>query len=304
MQLITDEKQKELKSHGSFAFPVSVSEEVLSSYERGSFLWHWHPEIELTFVTDGEISYQVNDQIYRLRAGQGLFCNSNALHTGHMVEQKNCFYVSITFHPRIIYGYEGSVLCRNYVKPLTEAGSFGSFCFLPEIPWQKKILEAMQEIYHLYFSHGKMYEFYIQQKLSFIWISLLENEAAEYLEPAGGGGTNRDVERLRAVLSYVHEHYMEKITLEEIGEQIGLCRGECCRFFRKHMNQSLFDYILYYRVEKSLPLLAGNALSVTEIAEQTGFSSSSYYARVFKDQMNCSPTQYRNGILKESPEHA
>lgn len=296
MQLITDEKKKELKAHGSFAFPVSVSEEVLSCYERGSFLWHWHPEVELTFVTDGEISYQINDQIYHLQAGQGLFCNSNALHTGHMMEQKNCFYVSITFHPRIIYGYEGSVLCQNYVKPLTGAGSFGSFCFLPEISWEKKILEAMQEIYRLYFSRGEMYEFHIQQKLSFIWLSLLENRAAEYLEPAGGGGTNRDVERLRTILSYVHEHYMEKITLEEIGEQIGLCRGECCRFFRKHMNQSLFDYILYYRVEKSLPLLARGELSVTEIAEQTGFSTSSYYARVFKEQMHCSPTQYRSGI--------
>ena len=85
MQLITNEQQKELKSHGSFEFPVFVSEEVLSHYERGSFLWHWHPEIELTFVTEGEISYQVNDKIYTLHTGEGLFCNSNALHTGHKI---------------------------------------------------------------------------------------------------------------------------------------------------------------------------------------------------------------------------
>ncbi len=45
MQLITNKQQKELKSHGSFEFPVFVSEEVLAYYERGSFLWHWHPEI-------------------------------------------------------------------------------------------------------------------------------------------------------------------------------------------------------------------------------------------------------------------
>ena len=37
MQLATNEKQKELKSHGRFEFPVFISQEVLSRYERGSF---------------------------------------------------------------------------------------------------------------------------------------------------------------------------------------------------------------------------------------------------------------------------
>lgn len=294
MQLVTNEQQKELKSHGSFEFPVFVSEEVLSHYERGSFLWHWHPEIELTYVTEGEIIYQVNDKIYTLHAGEGLFCNSNALHTGHMVEEKNCYYISITFHPRIIYGYEGSILHQNYVKPIITAGSFGSFFISPEILWQKEVLALMKEIYQLFSAHKDMFEFQIQQRLSSIWMFILENKKEEFQISDKKVRAGYDLERLREILTYIHTHYMEKITLEEIAEQIGLCRGECCRFFKKHMNQSLFDYILYYRVEKSLLLLAQKNLSVTEIAEQTGFSSSSYYARIFKEQMNCSPSQYRN----------
>ncbi|MDE7308209.1 MAG: AraC family transcriptional regulator [Lachnospiraceae bacterium] len=297
MQLITNEQQKELKSHGSFEFPVFVSEEVLSHYERGSFLWHWHPEIELTFVTEGEISYQVNDKIYTLHTGEGLFCNSNALHTGHMIDQKNCYYISITFHPRIIYGYEGSILHQNYVKPVITAGSFGSFFISPKISWQKQILILMKEIYQLFSEHKDMFEFQIQQKLSAVWLSILENKKEDLQISVKKERAGHDLERIREILTYIHTHYMEKITLEEIAAQIGLCKGECCRFFKKHMNQSLFDYILYYRVEKSLLLLAQKNLSVTEIAEQTGFSNSSYYARVFKEQMNCSPSQYRNRYM-------
>ena len=45
---ITSDK-KEIKEHGSYAFPVRVSYESLSMY-NGAFLWHWHPEIELTLV--------------------------------------------------------------------------------------------------------------------------------------------------------------------------------------------------------------------------------------------------------------
>ena len=48
MQIITDPAGKELKKHGDSSFPFLVSYERLSGYETGSFLWHWHPEIELT----------------------------------------------------------------------------------------------------------------------------------------------------------------------------------------------------------------------------------------------------------------
>ena len=91
MQLAINEKQRELKSHGCFEFPVFISQEVLSRYERGAFTWHWHPEIEITLILEGQISYQVNDKIYHLEAGDGLFCNSNALHTGHMIEGEDCY---------------------------------------------------------------------------------------------------------------------------------------------------------------------------------------------------------------------
>ena len=50
MQIRMDKENRELKAHGSYEFPVNISYEQLSRYERGSFSWHWHPEIELTFV--------------------------------------------------------------------------------------------------------------------------------------------------------------------------------------------------------------------------------------------------------------
>ena len=84
MQIITNKSQKELKEHGSFQFPVLVSRECLSGYETGAFLWHWHPEVELTLVIDGVIEYHVNGNTYILKEGQALFGNANSLHSGGM----------------------------------------------------------------------------------------------------------------------------------------------------------------------------------------------------------------------------
>ena len=61
MRLNIDKEHKELKSHGNYAFPVLVSDERLSWFDTGEFPWHWHPEIELTIVLDGNMTYLVND---------------------------------------------------------------------------------------------------------------------------------------------------------------------------------------------------------------------------------------------------
>lgn len=295
MQLAINEKQKELKSHGCFEFPVFISQEVLSRYERGAFTWHWHPEIEITLIMEGRISYQVNDQIYHLQAGDGLFCNSNALHTGHMIEGGDCYYLSTTFHPRIIYGFEGSILQQEFVKPMISDAALGSIVFQKEVPWQATILESLHQIYNLYLEHPASFEMQIQQHLSSIWLTIYNQTLHTKSRTDRVTKPSRDIERLRNILTFIQEHYSEKITLEDIADQISICKSECCRFFKKHMNESLFDYLMYYRVEKSLPLLAEDSLSVTEIAELTGFSSSGYFARVFREQMHCTPTQYRNG---------
>ena len=70
MQIITQENQKELKEHGNYAFPVNISIEKIQSYEKGLFLWHWHPEVELTVILSGQIEYQVEDTTYTLSAGE------------------------------------------------------------------------------------------------------------------------------------------------------------------------------------------------------------------------------------------
>ena len=55
MQIITNQFQKELKKHGSDHFPFLVSYQCLSEYDSNSFMWHCHPEIEITYVKEGSM---------------------------------------------------------------------------------------------------------------------------------------------------------------------------------------------------------------------------------------------------------
>ena len=395
MQLQINERQKEIKNHGSRNFPVRFSTENLLQYDRGSFFWHWHPEIELTLVISGQIDYQVGQTVHTLCAGQALFCNSNQLHTGRMHDFNDCIYMSVTFDPKIIYGYEDSLIHQKYVRPLLHLGSLTSMIFSETVPWQKAVLSDMTELWHIhltdeneYIKYSKLLQFRqslqsqnsqdlqmhptknlqmknhqtfqiqntinsqvetnenicaknnndtgiltsqisathklhekvppyqqynsdtfpaemrIQQLLSHIWMLIYENLPENTLKPAPGTDTvssddyTHQQERLRQILSYIHEHYQEKITLDDVSAHINLCKSECCRFFKKHMNESIFDYILHYRIEQSLLLLQQTDATITQISEQVGFSNPSYFTKIFRQIIGTSPRNYQQHVQK------
>ncbi len=294
MQIITNQNQKELKEHGNYPFPFLISYETLSHYESGSFLWHWHPEIEITLVTHGEMLYHVNHDTFHLKTGQILFGNSNVLHSGQRYRHMDCNYTSITFDPKLIYGYENSLADTKYVRPLTQNFQLSARLLDYSEPWHTEALELIQQIISAWESKSEAYELEILACLLKFWRllvihskSALENNASD----------QRDYERIRDILSFIERNYQRKFTLEEIAEHIHLCRSECCRIFKKYMNTSLFHFLLDYRIEKSLKLLGNTRYSVKEISENVGFNDSNYFSKVFHQKKGMSPTAYRKSIF-------
>ena len=290
MQIEVDHKGKELKEHGNYEFPLVVSYESLSQYDSGSFIWHWHDEIELTFIIKGKIEYIVNDTKYLLEEGQGLFGNSNTLHMGKMYEKEECEYISITFHPKLLYGYEGSIIKTKYVETIINSG-IESIKFTNGCLWQKEILEEIKSIHKLYNDKNIMMEIKITNSIYKIWTNIYENNIHKILELSKY--KVKDMDRLKKIIVFINDNYNKKITLDDIAAQINICRSECCRFFKKHMKESLFDYLLNYRIIRSLELLKDSDLNITEIAYAVGFSNTAYYSKIFKRVMECSPRAYK-----------
>lgn len=291
MQIQINQDKKELKSHGCFEFPVMVSRENLFSYERGSFFWHWHPEIELTLILEGDIIYQVENQTYHLKAGDALFCNANMLHTGHLYNKKDCIYISTTFDPRMIYGFETSMIQTKFVTPLTLNSRLSSIHLTPDIPWHKEIIRQLDNIWHMTHNKTETYELDILMSLVSIWTQIYSHTKPDTKDLPS---VIRERERLHQMLEYIHNHYDEKLTLDDMADHINICKSECCRFFKKHMDVSIFDYLMHYRIEKSLPLLQNTNDSITDIASKTGFANSCYFSKIFKQDVGCTPREYRN----------
>lgn len=293
MQIKISENRKEIKEHGNYAFPVNVSEESIQAYERGMFLWHWHKEIELTLFLSGKMEYRVNDEVYEMEAGDALFGNSNTLHAGFQKEGRECHYLSITFHPRFLYGYEKSILQTKYVNFITENKNWQSLKLSENVEWQKQIIINMKEIYRLSKENIDDYELQVQMLLLEIWQKLYQYFSSL---PEQKQVTVKNVERIRSMLEFIQEHYDQNIGLEDIAEHVNICKSECCRFFKKHMNMTIFEYLMYLRIQNSLSMLEKDE-SITSVAGKVGFTSTAYYGQIFKRYMNCTPREYKKRVL-------
>ena len=289
MQIITNQFQKELKQHGNEQFPFLVSYQKLSEYESGSFMWHWHPEIEITYVQKGTMCYKVNHMVYHLKEGDIVFNNSGALHSGTMENQKDCAYIPVTFDSRLIYGFFQSTVNSKYVDPVIQDSMLPAICIDQSEPWHKPFREYLLRIIDLDEKKPDFYELDITICLQSMW-RLLEHIT---YEPQASRENSLEYDRIKKILSYIEENYQNKITLNDIAGHIHLCESECTRLFKRHMNTTLFAFLQEYRIERSLEFLQDDQ-PVSAVADKAGFSDPNYYSKVFAKIKGCSPREYRN----------
>ena len=289
MQIITNQFQKELKQHGNEQFPFLVSYQKLSEYESGSFMWHWHPEIEITYVRKGTMCYKVNNLVYHLKEGDIVFNNSGALHSGTMENQEDCAYIPVTFDPRLIYGFFQSTINSKYVDPVIQDSMLPAIGIDQSESWHKPFREYLLRIIDLDEKKPDFYELDITICLQSMWRLLLEHIT---YEPQASRENSLEYDRIKKILSYIEENYQNKITLNDIAGHIHLCESECTRLFKRHMNTTLFAFLQEYRIERSLEFLQDDQ-PVSAVADKAGFSDPNYYSKVFAKIKGCSPREYR-----------
>ena len=282
----TDGKGFEYKKYRDPTFPFSCSTTRLSRYRDNRFNCHWHDEPELTLVLDGEMEYQVNDKVFHLTAGMGIFANSNVLHSGWNSDGKDCTYSPVCFRTSLISGRDNSIIEKKYVDPLNYTLPY--LVLSPGEPRQRDILNILTLIRGIKYNGDSCAELTIQSYLYRLWALLF----AESCEKSANTVKPRGIDQIKNAITYMEANYPERLTLENIADSCNLSKSEFCRTFKRLAHQTPFEYLLRLRIRKSLDLLSGTDMSVTEISEATGFASPSYYAETFRRFIDCSPSEY------------
>ncbi|MGC8781609.1 MAG: helix-turn-helix domain-containing protein [Anaerolineae bacterium] len=101
----------------------------------------------------------------------------------------------------------------------------------------------------------------------------------------------------RKAMAYIHEHYAEPISREELAAHVGVSARHLTRCFHQETGVSPITYLSRYRVERAKRLLEAGDKTITEVAIATGFGSSSYFADAFRRETGMSPREYQRRVL-------
>ena len=290
-RLKLDKTGLELGSRGSWAFPVTGGGRAgrLSNYEGGRFECHFHAEAEITLIEEGEMHYQANEKVFLLQAGDGIFVNSNVMHAGWLTGEGDCKYYPMNFATVMVSGHENSRIEQEYVEPLLRDNLIPYAAFFEKNEEDRPFLALLREHCRLMQEKEEGYELLVKANLCRLWHLLyLRAKREDAILP------DRGVAAVKNAIAYMESHFHERLTLEQLAEVCSFSRSEFCRIFKRFTGRTPFSYLQHLRVRRSLPLLQDRTLSVTEVAERTGFAGASYYAEVFRRYMNLSPMEYRN----------
>jgi YesN/AraC family two-component response regulator len=160
----------------------------------------------------------------------------------------------------------------------------------PEHPAYEELYSQLKEIakYRIYKKDFKLGRFSALMNICTILMPYCQRISNESPIPDPGN------QAVMICMRYIHNHYYRrKITLRVLADKCHLHPNYLCSVFKSYTGQTVFEYLNRYRIEIARDLLRQEDLSVSRIAELTGFHSESLFYQKFKEFTGTTPLAYR-----------
>ena len=277
--------------HGSLEFPVAV---YLDDVSHKYVNWHWHEEFEIGFVTEGSVVLGCGNRKYQMECGDIFFINSYVLHSMHKNNTfKQAVFKSIAFHSSIISESINSIFYIKYLLPVLSNSNFRECIITKDSCSYQSMLDTLSKVWNLVYSEDSDYEIKVRNELStlFCILNRFQKNIKETISPKMPNYLPE--KRVQVLLDYIHTHYQDKITIEELAKTASISKTEVLRCFKAIMGLSPISYLNSYRLQRAAHMLINTEKSIQEIAEGCGFDDNSYFSKLFKKKYHVTPHDYR-----------
>ncbi len=145
----------------------------------------------------------------------------------------------------------------------------------------------------------RMSDFYIQKLDDIHTVSAMRDlhdemvlDYAEKMRKLRRSDTNS--RHISACKEYIYSHIKERITIEDLADELGVSASYLSRLFKKETGDSVSAYIRRQKMEKAKNLLRYSDYSIIEIANRLSFSSQSHFIQQFRELEGITPKKYRD----------
>jgi AraC-like DNA-binding protein len=260
------------------------------SYPKYHNTWHYHEEIEFICINKGHGTLFIGDCIQSFSAGVVVLIGPNLPHYwlfedlrgDEQLDPIDC--IVIHFKKDFAGSDFFNIPEMSQLKELIQSAEKGLLV-------KDNLLAVLrQQLQAILNTEGVTRFTYLLQALSqyatFQHKKLVSDNYAIL-------NHSNDERRMNDVMNYIREHYKTKIELDKLADQAKMTKNSFCRYFKNKTGKTPIQFVSEIRVAHACRLLKYTDLSLKEICFDSGFNNFVSFHKIFKDQLNKTPTQYR-----------
>lgn len=288
MNILEYENYHETVSHGDIVFPYNT---YLCSIplDFPCVPLHWHDEMELIYIKKGIGRITVDFREYKVTGPSLVLILPGQLHSIDPFNEEAMEYENIIFSPNMLVSRQNDVTATDFLLPLITGKITVPTVFTPVYPYYEDIIAPIDACDEICKTKPQGYELYVKSQL-FQFFFILDNRCRNLTTT---GKNKKTLDKMKIVLKYIENNYMQKITIGDIAAAVGFSESHFMRYFKETMGTSFVEYLRDYRLTIASRLLTSSDSSVLNIAAETGFENLSYFNRVFKEKYKMTPRQFR-----------
>ena len=254
--------------------------------------WHYHPAIEIMYITRGIGTRFVGDCIEQYEEGDVCMIGPNLPHEWR---NDDAYFDKES-------GLRATCICLFFKREIFDP----NFIRLPEMNNIRDLIERSRrglkftgksKLEITRFIRSSVNDVGVRKVTNLLTLLELMATSTEYELLASVGFTHsvnsEDFERFNKVYKFLVKNFATSIRLEEVSTLVGLTPTAFCRYFKERTKKTFVEYLNEMRIGYSKKLLLENKMKISTISGEVGFPNLSNFISQFKKVTGMSPSQFQ-----------
>lgn len=249
---------------------------------------HWHDSLEILFLLDGEVILNKGSIEYKLKKEDVVVINPNEVHTIKSLKDNMVLALQI----------DKQILKESFPnKDIRFECNSASYDYETKEFKKLDILrKLLSRLFYVYDKRNNGFEIFVKGVIFEILFLLLNDFQIEVKTTTN---TSKYMDRLTNITLYIKEHFKEDISLNDVAESQYVTPQYFSSFFKKNMGISFLSYLSMLRLQNAVYEMEKSSNSITDIAINSGFKNIQSFIKVFKENYNETPLNYKKVLEKK-----
>lgn len=249
---------------------------------------HWHDDVEIIVVKSGRGIVNVDTKSYQVKKGELIIVRPGQIHAIYQEEKCTMEYENIIFQTKLLYSSASDLCTLRFFKSYFDLKYDLPVHVNRNSKNNGELYDCIEKIDNFCRDTPVNYQMIVKSYLYQFFYIFAQNQ-----ETLVVADKNKNLNKMKSIISYVEQHYREDISIEEVSTAIGCSSSHFMKMFKKNMHTTFTTYLNDYRLNKAAHLLLNTEDSIVNIMGEVGFNNLSYFNRLFKEYFRMTPREFR-----------